>query len=114
MKTISQNKVEVVKIYRALSKELILKGIDKIDVDTLRAALIESGYSDRNAAGEAYKSNGLRLQINKALLVIKDSGLKAKNWPSEFAYLAWKKERFVRIVAPTIIPNIGTVIDELD
>ena len=114
MKTISKNKVEVVKIYRALSKELILKGIDKIDIDTLRAELIKNGYSDRNAKGEAYKPNGLRLQINKALLVIKDSGLKAGNWSSKEAFDVWKSARFVRIVAPTIIEDIGSIIDDLE
>ena len=114
MKRITSNKVDVVKLYRKLSRALLADGIDKIDIETLRAELVKKGFSDKNKKGETYKPNGLRLQINKSLLGIKDSGLKDGVWSNVKEYEGWKSERFVRIVAPTYIPDVGGIIADLD
>lgn len=114
MKRITSHKVEVVKLYRKLSRALLAEGIDKITIHNLRAELVENGFSDKNKKGETYKDNGLRLQINKSLLVIKDSGLRDGVWSNEEEYEEWKSEKFVRIVAPTYIDNVESLVNDLD
>ena len=114
MKRITSNKVDVVKLYRKISRALLAEGLDKINIDALRAELVKNGFSDKNKKGETYKDGGLRLQINKSLLVIKDSGLKDGVWSNEKEYEVWKKSKFVRIVAPVYINDVKSLVDDLD
>ncbi len=114
MKKISNNPVEVAKLFRAISKEFKKKGLKEADVEVFRERLLGAGFSCKTKTGEPMKGAGLRLSIQKSLVPIKDSGLIKGKWSNKEEYQDWKDERFIRITNKKVIKGVLDIIDDLD
>ena len=114
MKKISNNPVEVAKLFRAISKEFKKKGLKEADVEVFRERLTVAGFSCKTKEGQPMKGAGLRLSIQKSLTPIKDSGLIKGKWGSPEEYQVWKDERFIQITNKKVIKGVLDIIDELD
>tara|TARA_R100001129_G_scaffold78383_1_gene53364 strand:+ start:856 stop:1200 length:345 start_codon:yes stop_codon:yes gene_type:complete len=114
MKKMGDHKSEVLKIYRQLSKDAIARNQRSISINDFRSQLEAKGFSCTKKDGTPIKDGGLRLAKNKAMGSLKDSGIASGKWANEAVFEKWKKERFLQMRAPEIIPDVGGLIDELE